>query len=115
AEQYRPHLEDRPVAICFQTVVELRVGRETQDWDHARFEYLLSSYEIIHWSEELEACHVRVRAASIRRHRRNQGPRIDAADGWVAAGALLLGVPLVTHDKSLSKSPLIEVVTELEE
>lgn len=115
AERYRPHLENRPVAISFQTEGELRVAQEVQEWDHRRFESLLSGLEVIPWSEALLACYVRVRSASIRRHERGQGPKIDAADGWVAAAALLLDCPLVTHDRSLSRSPLIETITELGE
>ena len=114
AERYRPHLEDRAVAISFQTEGELRVAQEVQEWDRARFERLMSGLEVVPWSDDLLACYVRVRSASIRRQIRGQGLKIDAADGWVAAAALFLDCPLVTHDRVLSKSPLIETITELD-
>lgn len=114
AERYRPHLEHRTVAISFQTDAELRVGIETQDWDRQQLMSILARFEVVPWSERLLDCYVRIRSASVERRRRTGEKRIDAADGWVAAAALLLGRPLVTHDDALSRSPIIETVTELD-
>ena len=113
AERYRPHLEGRLIAISFQTEAELLVARERQQWDREAFQRLLSPYQVVPWSEQLRACYVRVRAAALIRNQRGQGPKLDAADGWVVAAALMLDQPLVTHDEKLSRSPLIEVITEL--
>ncbi len=113
AERYRPHIEDCPVAISFQTEGELRVALATQNLDSHRFYTLIAEVEIVDWSHDLLDCYVRIRAAAIDRWNRGGGPKIDAADGWVAAAALLLGRPLVTHDERLSKCPLIETITEL--
>ena len=114
ADRYRQHLEDRPVAISFQTDAELLLGAETQGWDLQRYSSLVADFEIVGWSIRLLGCYVRIRSAAIDRRRRTGEKRIDAADGWVAASALLLERPLVTHDGALSRSPLIETITELD-
>ena len=112
-DRYRPHIDGRAVSISFQTQGELLVGREMQNWDPQRFDSLMRTFTVVEWSERLLACYVRIRAAAIDRWNRGEGPKIDAADGWIAAAALLLGRPLVTHDERLSKCPLIETITEL--
>ncbi len=114
ARRYHTHLEDRVAAISFQTQGELLVGRERQNWDGRKFDSLLSRFGVVEWSEELLACYVKIRTESLDRRDRREGPKIDAADGWIAATALLLGCPLVTHDEALSKCPLIEVISELD-
>ncbi len=118
AERYRPRLEGRAVAISFQTEGELRVSLATQHLDVRQFNALIADIEVIEWSSELLDCYVQARAASIERQRAGEGRKIDAADGWVAATALLLDRPLVTHDLKLSTSlsgyPLIKVITELD-
>ncbi len=114
AHRYLPHLNGRPVAISFQTRAELLVGMETQGWNHRRFSDLIGRFEVIPWSERLLDCYVRIRSASVERRRRTGEKRITAADAWIAATALLLERPLVTHDGALSRSPLIETITELD-
>ena len=113
AELYRPHLEDRALAISFQTEAELQVQREAQQWDEAILARHLTDYEIVPISNELRECYIAIRSAAIRRNNRGEGPLVSPADGWIAAAALLLQCPLVTHDRRLAQSPLIEVITEL--
>ena len=115
AELYRHHLEGKAAAISFQTEAELQVQRETQGWDEAKLMDHLNSYEIVPFSDELRACYIAIRSAAVRRNRRNEGPLVSPADGWIAAAALMLDCPLVTHDRKLSQSPLITVITELPE
>lgn len=110
---YRPHLENRALAISFQTEAELQVQREAQQWDAAILERHLAGYEIVPLSDELRECYIAIRSAAIRRNNRGEGPLVSPADGWVAAAALLLQCPLVTHDRRLAQSPLIRVITEL--
>ena len=113
AELYRRHLEGKAAAISFQTEAELQVQRETQRWDEAKLMNHLSNYEIVPFSDELRACYIAIRSEAVRRNRRNEGPLVSPADGWIAATALMLDCPLVTHDRRLAESPLIEVITEL--
>ena len=113
AELYRPHLEDRALAISFQTEAELQVQREAQRWDETILARHLTDYEIVPISDELRECYIAIRSAAIRRNNRGEGPLVSPADGWIAAAALLPHCPLVTHDRRLAQSPLIEVITEL--
>lgn len=115
AELYRRHLEGKAAAISFQTEAELQVQRETQSWDEAKLIHQLGYYEIVPFSDELRECYIAIRSEAVRRNRRNEGPLVSPADGWIAAAALMLDCPLVTHDRRLSQSPLITVITELPE
>lgn len=118
AERYRPHLEGCSIAICFQTEAELMTQRSAQGWNEDKLIDILAQFEIVAWSEELLMRYVSLRSEAIRRSRR-YGSRqrrmiVGAADGWVAATALLLGCPLVTHDRNLAaQRELIEIITEL--
>ena len=113
AELYRPHLEGRALAISFQTEAELLVLRETQGWDEAKLMAHLNRYEIVPFSDELRECYVAIRSEAIRMHEQGTGTLVHPADAWIAAAALMLDCPLVTHDRRLAESPLIEVITEL--
>jgi len=114
AELYRRHLEGRALAIAFQTEAELRVQRAAQGWNSDKLAAQLSNYEVVPLSDDLLDCYVAVRAAAIGRNRQGRGgPLLGPADGWIAAAALMLDCPLVTHDRKLSQSPLITAITEL--
>lgn len=113
AELYRRHLEGRAAAISFQTEAELQVQRETQRWDEAKLMNHLSNYEIVPLSDELRECYIAIRSEAVRRNKQGKGKLLGPADGWIAAAALMLDCPLVTHDRQLAESPLIEVITEL--
>ncbi len=110
---YQRHIDQRSLAISFQTVAELAVQRAIQAWDTAELEDVLSEIYMVEHSPELSECYRRVRTAAIRRNRRGEEPLVGPADGWIAAAALLLDVPLVTHDRRLARSPLITTTTEL--
>ncbi|MYF21827.1 MAG: type II toxin-antitoxin system VapC family toxin, partial [Chloroflexi bacterium] len=74
---------------------------------------LLSEFEVIPWSRQLLARYVEVRRTAYAAWRQGVARKIDAADGWIAATALEMNRPLVTHDDKLSKSPLNQIITEL--
>ena len=113
AEAYERRLEGRRTAIAFQTLAELLVGLETQGWERQRFERAMARFRLIPYTPELIPIHVRLRVESIRRSRARRGRTLSAADAWIAATALLLDIPLVTHDRALSQLPEITTVTEL--
>ena len=94
AEAYRPHLEGHTLAISFMTVAELFEGAARARWAKRRRTALESSlwtYLVIPSSPEL--CR---HWGEIRSERRRQP--ISGEDAWVAATALMLGCPLVTHN-----------------
>ena len=91
----------------------MQVQREVQQWDETILVRHLTDYEIVPISDELRECYIAIRSEAIRRNNRGEGPLVSPADGWVAAAALMLQCPLVTHDRRLAQSPLIKVITEL--
>lgn len=98
AARYRDDLEARITAITFQSQVEILVGLETQRWDPARLERVLAGYRVIPWLPEMHEFYVAIQVEAARRGRDDGARRRKAADVWNAAAAMLLGVPLVTHN-----------------
>ena len=118
AQLYRPHLEGKAVGLSFQTEAELRVQQLAQGWDDDNLRSILSRFDIVPWSPELSEQYVFLRSESISRSRRRgtrqERRRIGPADGWIAATAMLLGCPLVTHDRHLADNgDIVDVITEL--
>ncbi len=94
AAAYRPHLEGHTLAVSFMTVAELFEGASRARWGKRRravLESALHSYLVIPSSPEL--CR---RWGEVRYERRRQP--ISGEDAWIAATALVLGCPLITHN-----------------
>ena len=98
AEFYRPHLDDKLVIVSFMTIAELDRWALHYDWGKARqrsMELFLQDFLFsfcdrtlcVKWAEATDSA------------RRNGRP-IETADAWIAATALLHGIPLVTHNRS---------------
>jgi tRNA(fMet)-specific endonuclease VapC len=98
AKLYEPHLQGNILVISFQSQAELLRWAITAAWGEQRrknLESRLQNYVIEHSSDALS-----VRWAEAMESARRNGRPISAADAWVAATALHLGAPLVTHNKS---------------
>ena len=96
AKLYEPHLNDPPFVISFMSLAELRRWSLERNWGDKRRQQLegyLTRYLILH-SDDLMCDHWARAINSARLHGRSIAP----ADAWVAATALLLDVPLVTHN-----------------
>lgn len=97
ARLYEPHLFGNVLVISFQTQAELLRGALAANWGERRCQHLesrLNKYVVEPSSHDLS-----LRAQAMNSARRN-GRSIAAADAWVAATALHLGVPLVTHNRN---------------
>lgn len=98
---YLPHLRvDMVVLLPFQVVAEMRLGALNRDWGRTRRQLLQSfidSLEVIDYTDELG-----MRWAEVMHVARRVGKRLEAADAWIAATALLRNVPLLTHDLDLA-------------
>jgi tRNA(fMet)-specific endonuclease VapC len=93
---YRPHLDGHQVTLSFMTVAELRRWALERGWGERRrieLEEYLRRFSVYHSNGDLcdwwAAAMVGARQA---------GRRIEVADAWIAATALLYGVPLITHN-----------------
>jgi predicted nucleic acid-binding protein len=95
---YAPYLFGQVLTISFQTRAEMVRGAISANWGTRRrrqLEQWLQKYAIVHSSDDL--C---LRWAEAIDSARRAGRPIAPADAWIAATALLLDVPLVTHNAS---------------
>ena len=95
---YQPHLFGNILVISFQTQAELIRWAVSADWGQSRRQHLesrLQKYVVEHSSHALS-----LRWAEAMESARRNGRPISAADSWIAATALLLNAPLITHNKS---------------
>jgi tRNA(fMet)-specific endonuclease VapC len=98
AAGYEPHLIGRTPVISFMTVAELDAWAAQRNWGQPareRLEQSLSRYTI-HFSDR-RLCTL---WATVTTAARRAGHPIGVADAWIAATALLLSAPLVTHNPS---------------
>lgn len=95
-EAYAVHLRGHTAVIAFQTLAEVRFGMAKAGWgDRRRMdqEHFLARFQPIfptdgvctHWAHAMLGA-------------RRAGQPIDTADAWIAATALALRCPLVTHN-----------------
>jgi len=95
---YEPHLNDPPFIISFMSLAELRRWALERHWSEDRRQELedyLTRYLVLH-SEDL-MCD---RWAQAMYGTRMRGRPVGPADAWIAATALLLDIPLVTHNSA---------------
>lgn len=98
AQIYLPQLQDRQWFISFMTEAELEQWALLANWSEKRVEWLrlfLGRFVVVPSSHDL----VMKWAGAMVAARRN-GRRIETADAWIAATALLYDVPLLTHNKA---------------
>jgi predicted nucleic acid-binding protein len=96
AALYNPHISGHMLTISFQTLAELDLWTLAAGWGERRKQQLdryLRRFIIEHSSPAL--CR---RWAEVMDDGRRRGRPIATADAWNAATALLLGIPLVTHN-----------------
>ena len=96
ATLYTPHLSGHMLTISFQTLAELDLWKLAAGWGERRKQQLdryLRRFIVEHSSPVL--CR---RWAEVMEDGRRRGRPIATADAWNAATALLLDLPLVTHN-----------------
>ena len=97
AKLYELHLFGNILVISFQTQAELLKGVIRAGWGPQRRQHLesrLNKSVVEHSSDALS-----LRWAEAMDSGRRSGRTIAPADAWIAATALHLGVPLITHNK----------------
>ena len=108
ADYYRGEIEGLRAVISFQTLEESWFGALKNNWGEERRNLLglhLAQFDVV-WPN-LELVHI---AAGLRAERERAGRRLSTADAWIAATAILLGCPLVSHDKDFSGISNLEVI-----
>jgi predicted nucleic acid-binding protein len=94
---YLPDLAGKTPIISFMTIAELDRWVLEAHWGESRRRSLrqyLEPFVVAPYDRNLCAKWAEVTVAA-----RAIGRRIDCADAWVAATALLYGAPLVTHNR----------------
>lgn len=97
-----------------QTVAELRYGALVAGWGERRLAALgtlIEQLTIIEIDDDLVWEHARLRFACRRAGHALAAP-VHAADLWVAASALYLGLPLVTDDGVFEGAPGLDLVRD---
>jgi tRNA(fMet)-specific endonuclease VapC len=82
--------------ISFQTAAELEFWTLKHNWGTKRradLAYFLEAYDVIYPDESV--CKL---WASVRKGQESKGTPIHPEDAWIAATALAVGCPLVTHN-----------------
>ena len=108
-EPYLARMNGCRTVISFQTYEELLFGVLKDKWGQRRiddlFRYVSENYDTIGYDIELVKASARLRTDSERR-----GRKLNTADAWIAATAVLLGCPLLAHDKDFGNPPGLRVI-----
>lgn len=116
AALYRPYPQGRAFVVSFQTVAELTFGALRQGWGHSRLRRLeerIGRAQVVWAGPELLSDYVALRV----RCERAGHPLAQSAhdtDRWIAATAIRLQVPLVSHDAVFRDVPGLILETALE-
>jgi predicted nucleic acid-binding protein len=109
--RYLRHLQGQSVILPFAALAELRLGAAVRNWGpvrRARMDEFVRGC-VVHYPDD-QACTL---WASLVAALRREGRQIGPHDAWVAATALYLDVPLVTHNAGHYRGvPDLQVVTE---
>jgi len=98
ASRYLPDLMGRTLAISFMTLAELYRWALQSAWGMSRWKQLeayLDQFVILPYSKRLCSQWAEVMVVA-----QANGYRIDCADAWIAASALLYQAPLLTHNRN---------------
>ncbi|MEZ4629419.1 MAG: PIN domain-containing protein [Deinococcales bacterium] len=94
---YQPILDGQNLLLAAQTLVELHFGAKAKSWGNIRYQQLnqmISHYRVVYPDEYICKYWVDVKLQS-----QAKGRPIGVGDAWIAATALALDIPLVTHNK----------------
>ena len=108
---YRPHLAGHQLAYSIQALAELRVWALRAGWGERKMAALLgflNAYALVYPDKAMIEWY-----AYARFHSLGVGINIDPADAWIAATALALRCPLVTHNaRHYAGVPGLTLITE---
>jgi predicted nucleic acid-binding protein len=107
AERYAPLVTGRAAVISFQTVAELRYGAIRRRWGRERMlrlEAKIHRVEVLHTGPELVSVYAQLQA-DCEAAGHALGQKAHAADRWIAATAIRLGIPVVSNDGIFRGAP----------
>jgi predicted nucleic acid-binding protein len=98
APVYQTILAGRPLAVSLITLAEIEYGMEAKNWGIARRDLMrrfLTRFTLVLPDTETARTWARIKSGC-----EKKGRPITFADAWIAAAAVQLNVPLVTHNAS---------------
>ena len=98
APAYQAILAGRPLAVSLITLAEIEYGMEVKNWGTSRRDLMrrfLAPFTPLLPDTETARLWARIKSGS-----EKKGRPITFADAWIAAAAVQLNVPLVTHNAS---------------
>lgn len=111
--RYEPQLKGRGLIIPFAALAEMRLGAELKNWGPLRRGDIDTFVRkgMVHYPNR-RVCELWAESRTLAQR---VGKPLPPQDAWVAATALYLGVPLVTHNaKHYAGVPQLQVITELD-
>ena len=108
AVYYRDEIDGLRAVISFQTREEVLFGAIRAGWGARRMNTLqqhLELYELV--TSSLEMIEI---SARLRYERERVGRKLNTADAWIAATAIVLDCPLASHDGDFSSIPDLELI-----
>jgi predicted nucleic acid-binding protein len=109
--RYEPHLQSRGVIIPFAALAEMLFGAEIKNWGPLRRGDIDAFVRkgSVHYPNR-RVCELWAESRTLAQR---VGKPLPPQDAWVAATALYLGVPLVTHNaRHYAGVPQLQVITE---
>lgn len=115
AALYQPLIEGRARIVSFVTVAELHYGAKLAGWGQKRLQRLdqeIARSEVVSPGEALIETYATLRAWCVK-NGHGLGQKDHEADRWIAATAIRVGIPLVTHDGIFANVDGLELITRL--
>jgi len=114
ADRYRALIGPSPVLLAFQTVMELRFGAMRAGWGGLRYRRLdrrIAELAVVQPDDEMitTCAELRTRCQQIGHA---LGDKVHDGDRWIAATAIRLGCPLVSHDGVFKSAPRLQLITD---
>lgn len=112
-DRYRALIETRPVLLAFQTVMELRYGALHAGWGELRrrrLERRIAEFTVAQPDDEMISICAELRQGC-RQIGHPLGDKLHDGDRWIAATAIRLGLPLVSHDDGFVGAPRLQLIT----
>lgn len=113
ADRYRTLIGPSRVLLAFQTVMELRFGALRAGWGELRrrrLERRIAELSVVQPDDDMITACSQLRA-DCQRLGHPLGSKMHDGDRWIAAAAIRLHVPLVSHDTVFKDTPGLHLIT----